>query len=210
MRFGLEIASCLGAYLLGSVSFSFLVVRRLRGDDVRQLGSGNAGATNVLRTTGGSAALLVLLLDMAKGWIVVMVCRELGLSQAALTAAGCAAVAGHAFPVYHGFRGGKGVATAAGVLAGLEVGTLLIGLGVFALTVAVSRIVSLGSVLATLAAPLAWWGGGALGWWEVPTTASLAWAALMAGLILIRHRENLVRLARGTERRLHGREEWER
>jgi len=210
VRLGVELASCLGAYLLGSVSFSFLVVRRLRGDDVRQLGSGNAGATNVLRTTGGAAAFAVLVLDMAKGWIAVMVCRELGLSQSALAAAGCAAVAGHAFPVYHGFRGGKGVAAAAGVLAALETGTLVICLGIFIVVVAATRIVSLGSMLGTLAAPIVWWGGGVLGWWDSPTTPSLAWAALMAGLILLRHRKNLVRMAHGTERRLQGREEWER
>lgn len=197
-------ACFLGAYLLGSVSFSFLVVRRLRGDDVRRLGSGNAGATNVLRTTGAAAAVAVLALDVAKGFAPVAVCKLLGLPLWLQAAAGCAAVAGHVFPLYHGFRGGKGVATAAGALAGLALGALLVGIGLFALVVLATHIVSLGSILATIALPLAWWGGGALAWWPAPSPGALAWVVAMAGLVLFRHRRNVSRLLRGEEPRLGG------
>lgn len=192
----------LGAYFLGSVSFSFLVVRRLRGDDVRKIGSGNAGATNVLRTTGRMAALVVLILDVSKGLVPVVLAKVAGLPAWVQAAAGFAAVAGHIFPLYHGFRGGKGVATAAGALAPNAGGALLLGLGLFAVVVLISRIVSLGSILATASVPIAWWMGGALGWWAPPTSGSLAWVAGMAAIVLYRHRANLRRLLRGEENRL--------
>jgi glycerol-3-phosphate acyltransferase PlsY len=192
----------IASYLLGSISFSFLVVRRLRGADVRQLGSGNAGATNVLRTTGAPAALAVLLLDVAKGFVPVALCRLLDLPPWLQAAAGCAAVAGHVFPLYHGFRGGKGVATAAGALAGLAAGALIVGAGIFAIVVLATRLVSLGSMLGTVAVPVAWWWGGTLGWWPAPTPGGLTWIVVMAAIVLFRHRANLERLLRGEERRL--------
>jgi len=199
---GVGLAFFLGAYLLGSVSFSLLVVRRLRGDDVRQIGSGNAGATNVLRTTGRAAAMAVLILDISKGLLPVALTRAVGMPDWLQAAVGFAAVAGHIFPLYHGFRGGKGVATAAGALALNAGGALLVGVGLFAILVLVTRIVSLGSILATTSVPLAWWLGGRLGWWGMPSTGSVAWIAAMAAIVLYRHRANIKRLLRGEESRL--------
>ena len=195
------------AYVLGSVPFSYLIVRIHRGIDVRTIGSRSAGATNVLRASGKWAALLALLLDVVKGAAAVMAARTLEVGSWWLAAAAAAAVAGHVFPLFLAFRGGKGVATAAGVLALLAPWAGLGALAVFVLLVAWKRYVSLGSISAAVALPLlvgAQWFGGAFRDAEGPDhgPALLAGVFAIAVLVIVRHRSNLVRLRAGTESRL--------
>jgi glycerol-3-phosphate acyltransferase PlsY len=181
-------------YGIGSLPIGYLVASRLRGVDLRRVGSGNVGATNVYRTAGLAIALLVMGLDMAKGvGSVLLVSRE-AAGGAAPVAAGVAAVIGHVYPVWLRFRGGKGVATAAGVFAVLAPFATLIAGSVFLVTVWVTRYVSLGSVVATAALPpLAWMADAPL-----PVVVGGVIAAL---LIIERHRGNLSRLQAGSERR---------
>jgi acyl phosphate:glycerol-3-phosphate acyltransferase len=181
-------------YLAGSIPFAFLVAR-LRGVDVRRSGSGNVGATNVLRTSGVLTAVCVMLLDMAKGAGAVQCVSRLTAGDAAPAVAGVAAVVGHIYPVWLRFRGGKGVATAAGVFSMLTPMALAPAAAIFVITVWLTRFVSLGSLVATLAlGPIAA-GLGAPG----PVVAAAAMAAL---LIVFRHRSNIARLMAGTERRV--------
>jgi acyl phosphate:glycerol-3-phosphate acyltransferase len=179
------------AYCLGSVSFAIVVSRLMRLPDPRSYGSKNPGATNVLRTGRKAAAVLTLAGDAAKGWAAVWLASFFG-AQAAL--AGLAAFLGHLFPVFHRFEGGKGVATAAGVMFGLDwrlgVGTLVTWLVI----AAILRYASLASLVAALFAPLA-------------TALLLDWesaliVAAMALLLTWRHKRNVTRLLAGTEPRL--------
>jgi glycerol-3-phosphate acyltransferase PlsY len=191
-----------GAYLAGSLSLSLVLVRLLRRADLRSLGSGNPGATNVLRTSGGWAALGVLAFDVAKGLVPVELARRLAVPPAVVAATALAAVVGHVFPVFFGFRGGKGVATGLGALVVLFPLAGLAALAVFAAVLAATRIVSLASLLATAAVvPLAW-GLGASELAPRPAPAALVLAAICAVLVVARHSGNLRRLAAGTERRL--------
>ena len=198
------------AYLLGSIPFSYLIVRIHRGIDVRTIGSRSAGATNVLRASGKWAALLALLLDVAKGAAAVVLAGTLEVGSWWLAAAAVAAVAGHVFPLFLVFRGGKGVATAAGVLAVLAPWAGLGALAVFILLVAWKRHVSLGSISAAASLPVLvggrWWSGAfrdADGLDYGP--ALLAAVSAIAVLVIAKHRANLVRLRAGTESRLGAR-----
>ncbi len=186
-------------YLLGSVSFAVLLVRWRTGKDIRTEGSGNAGATNVLRSHGRGLAILVALLDVAKGTAAVLLVRLATADSRYAAAAGFAAVLGHVFPLYYGFRGGKGVATAVGVFLALAPFAILICLGVFVLVVAATRYVSLGSVLLIVLLPPV---SGLL--FHKPRAIVLASAAT-AVLVVLKHLENLKRLARGEERKLGSR-----
>lgn len=195
------------AYVLGSAPFSYLIVRVHRGIDVRTIGSRSAGATNVLRASGKWAALSALLLDAAKGAAAVAAARALEVGSWWLAAAAAAAVAGHVFPLFLAFRGGKGVATAAGVLALLVPWAGLGALALFVLLVAWKRYVSLGSIGASSSLPVlvaARWSSGAFrdaeGLDHGP--ALLAAVSAIAVLVIVRHRANLVRLRAGTESRL--------
>ncbi|MCY3929832.1 MAG: glycerol-3-phosphate 1-O-acyltransferase PlsY [Acidobacteria bacterium] len=195
------------AYLLGSLPWSYLIVRLHRGIDVRTIGSRSAGATNVLRASGKWAALLALLLDAAKGAAAVVLARSLEVGSWWLAAAAVAAVAGHVFPVFLGFRGGKGVATAAGVLALLVPGAAVGALAVFIVVVAWRRYVSLGSISAAVALPLLvgvyWWSGAFRGDHGVDSgPALLAGTAAIAVLVILKHHANVRRLLAGTESRL--------
>lgn len=187
------------AYLLGSVPFSFLVARWFGVKDVRQVGSGNVGATNVMRSAGRGAGLLAFLLDAGKGaaaaWLASLV--EPGTSPLPPLAA-VAAVLGHMYPVWLGFRGGKGVATGAGAFVPLAPAATAGSFVAFAVTAALTRYVSLGSIAGAIAlATLAF----ALG-----SPPAVAWAAaIVAALVIWKHRGNLQRLARGTESRVGGR-----
>jgi glycerol-3-phosphate acyltransferase PlsY len=191
-----------GAYLLGSVPFAFLVVRGLSGVDIRSVGSGNVGATNVLRSAGTPAAAVVLLLDIAKGAAPVVLGRALDAPPAVLGACALAAVLGHVFPVFLGFRGGKGVATAAGAIGAMSPAPMLAAVLVFGVTVAWKRYVSLGSMLAVASFPLFAYFFGQLGWMEPMPRVLLLGSTVAAGLILMRHAENVRRLAVGREHRL--------
>ena len=184
------------AYLLGSISFAVLVVRKKTGEDIRAEGSGNAGATNVLRAHGKKLAILVALLDVAKGAAAVFLVRLVTADPRWAAAAGFAAILGHVFPVFYSFRGGKGVATAVGAFAVLAPLALLVCLGVFVAIVAATRYVSLGSVVSMALLPAV--AGGLFGAAGAVVTA----AAATALLVIAKHLPNLKRLARGTERKL--------
>jgi glycerol-3-phosphate acyltransferase PlsY len=186
------------AYLLGSVSFSIVVVRIFFRKDIREEGSGNAGATNVLRNHGAKAGIAVAALDVAKGAAAVWGMRWATANPAWLAAAAFAVVLGHVFPVFFRFRGGKGVATTVGaflVLAPAATGVVVL---LFLAVVALTRYVSLGSILAATALPPV-----ALYLFRSPDPVALS-AGATALLILFKHRDNLRRLASGTERRLGG------
>jgi len=190
------------SYLLGSVSFSLVVVWALRRIDLRTLGSGNAGATNVLRASGRWPALLVLLLDIGKGIVPVRVAQQLGAPAEVAAGAGLAAIVGHVFPVFFGFRGGKGVATGSGVFLALVPLAGASALLLFLALVAVTRYVSLGSIAAATAVPLLAAVYSRLGLAPPLTPATLALVLAAAMTVLFRHRANLGRLRAGTERRL--------
>ena len=182
-------------YLAGSIPFAFLAGRYFRGVDIRRIGSGNVGAANVLRSTSTLMAVVVMLLDAAKGAAAVLFAQRLAPGDAAPAAAGIAAVVGHVYPLWLRFRGGKGVATAAGVFAILTPLALAPAAAIFVATVWATRFISLGSLVATLAlAPIAL----ALG----SSAAVVGAAGAVALLIVFRHRTNIGRLLAGTERRI--------
>jgi len=182
-------------YLVGSIPFAWLVNRLATGIDLRGAGSGNLGAANVLRTGGVAAAVCVLLLDMAKGAASVLWAARFTTGESGPALAGLAAVVGHVYPVWLRCRGGKGVATAAGVFSVLTPFAVAPAAVVFVLTVWTTRYVSLGSILATLAlGPIAWTTGA--------SSAATATAAAVAALIVFRHRSNIGRLRDGSERRV--------
>jgi len=187
------------AYLIGSIPFSFLVARAFGVRDVRSVGSGNVGATNVLRSAGKPAGAAALGLDVAKGALAVALAGRLLPDQPVLPAvAAAAAVIGHIYPVWLRFRGGKGVATGLGAFAVLEPVAALIALPIFGLTVAITGFASLGSVAG--AASLALLSFVFRG----PDAVAIA-ALLTAVLVLVRHRSNLERIRHGTERRVDSR-----
>ena len=203
-------------YLLGSIPAGYLAGRWLAGLDIRQQGSGSTGATNVLRVLGRGPALVVFVVDVLKGTAAVLLARALlaplgvplGSSGTAswvtdswVVGAGLAALAGHIWPVWLGWRGGKAVATALGMLLGLAWPVGLACFGIFLTVLSISRIVSLSSVLAAVALPLLM-----LGWFRSEAMGLrwpyLALALLTSALVIWRHRSNLARLLAGTEPRL--------
>lgn len=139
------------AYLLGSISFSYIFTKWIKKIDIREHGSGNAGATNTLRILGVGPAIAVLLLDMLKGVVAVIIAISMTDSELIHTLAGLLVIVGHNWPIFHGFRGGKGVATTIGVLAYLMFIPTLIGAAIAILTIAITRYVSLGSLLFMIA-----------------------------------------------------------
>jgi glycerol-3-phosphate acyltransferase PlsY len=185
-----DIAAIVAGYLLGSVDFG-VIVPRLLGVDIYGTGSGNPGATNVLRTMGRKEAVLVLLGDLAKGVAAAALGSWAGGPVIGF-AAGLAAVVGHCFPVWHRFKGGKGVAAAGGMVAWLEPWALLILLGVFVVVVALTRKASLGSLLAALGLVPALALFGHRGW-------SLGLAGAAVALIVLRLLPNIRRLVKGRE-----------
>ena len=183
-------------YLLGSLSFALLLVKWRTGADIRTVGSGNAGATNVLRAHGKALAAAVALLDIAKGAAAVLLVRLVTADPRYAAAAGLAAILGHVFPLYSGFRGGKGVATAVGAFLVLAPLATAVCAAVFVAVVAATRYVSLGSMIAMVLLPPA---AGVLS--HAPRAVVVA-AAATAVLVVFKHVENLKRLARGEERKL--------
>lgn len=191
-------------YLCGSLPWGLWLGRALRGVDVRTLGSGNLGATNVYRALGPGIGVATLLLDVAKGvlptWLVPLGPLGAGFPGGAewcRLAVGLACVLGHVFTVFARFRGGKGVATTVGVLLAVSPPASAAFLAVFVAAVALTRYISLGSVLGAVAFALAL-GVAAPGAWRSPT---FGFGVLVALLVIARHRGNLARLARGEERR---------
>jgi acyl phosphate:glycerol-3-phosphate acyltransferase len=194
MRIVIAIAS---GYLLGSIPFALLLTRS-RGVDLRLVGSHNVGAANVLRTAGVMRAVAVMLLDVAKGAMAVVVARLLTGDPVVVMTAGLAAIVGHVYPAWIGFRGGKGVAASAGVFAMLAPLATAIAALVFVGTVVVTRFISAGSIAGAVALAVATFAGNEPG----PVVAGAVAAAL---LVMHRHRENLLRLIAGTERRIGSR-----
>ncbi|HRL29082.1 MAG TPA: glycerol-3-phosphate 1-O-acyltransferase PlsY [Ottowia sp.] len=192
------------AYLVGSLSFAVIVSRAMGLSDPRTYGSGNPGATNVLRSGSKPAAIVTLLLDAAKGWLPVMLVKWFGpawdLSEGTQALAGLAAFLGHLYPVFFAFKGGKGVATAVGVLLAFQPLLALATLLTFAIIVFFTRYVSLASMVAAVFAPAYYLIGDGVAW----TASGAKTLALIAmGLLLIwRHRENIQRLLAGTESKL--------
>ena len=193
------LAAVVAAYLVGSMSFAVVVSRAMGLDDPRTYGSGNPGATNVLRSGNRSAAVLTLALDALKGfvpvWAVAAFGAPLGLGEGTAAAVGLAAFLGHLWPVFFGFKGGKGVATAAGVMMGLNP---LLGLAALASWLIVAfflRYSSLAAIVSAVFAPFFQW----LMWGFGPTTAALA---VMGALLLWRHGGNIRKLLDGTESRI--------
>jgi glycerol-3-phosphate acyltransferase PlsY len=186
-------------YLVGSLSFAVIVSRAMRLPDPHSYGSGNPGATNVLRTGNKLAAVLTLLGDALKGYVVVAVAcavsDRFGFTDAQVALAGLAAFLGHLYPLYFGFRGGKGVATAAGVLFGISGWLGLAVLGVWLATFAVLRVSSISALAAALASPLL---AGLFG----GDREVVGIVLVMALLLVWRHRENIRRLRAGTEKRV--------
>jgi acyl phosphate:glycerol-3-phosphate acyltransferase len=202
------------AYLLGSIPFGYLLVRVFRGEDIRLTGSGNIGATNVARSGAKGLGVLTLILDAAKGLLAVGGAWELGQSHFnvcwdeltyaqvpcvpnwhMMAIAALFAVAGHVFPVWLKFKGGKGVATALGVFALLFPKAVLISLAIFIIVLVLSRYVSLGSILAALAFPIAAY------FFYHPDWASLLPVVLAAALVIGKHHQNIRRLLAGNENR---------
>ena len=194
------------AYLLGSIPFGYLLVRLGGGGDVRETGSGGTGATNVTRRAGKWAGAATLLLDALKGAAAVTAARVLLSGEADsrwwVAAAAVAAVLGHVFPVWLGFRGGKGVATGLGVFLLLAPLATLCALLAFVVVVWLWRYVSLGSMAAACVLPLAVWALGARGRSDPEATPALVVASVGAALIIYMHRANVGRLLRGKESRL--------
>jgi glycerol-3-phosphate acyltransferase PlsY len=199
----------LACYLIGSIPFSFLVVKAIRRTDIRHHGSGNVGATNVARTVGKLPGLVALLLDGAKGWGAIELARLIfhsaawplragGLMQSASFWIGAAAVAvviGHMYPVWLRFHGGKGVATATGVFIAIDPAAIALGAILFFLTVGITRYISLGSVIAAVAVPIA------MRFVTGETFWTLVFSVVVSMLVIFRHRSNIARLMRGEERR---------
>lgn len=202
------VAAALVAYLLGSIPFGYLLVRFFRKEDIRQKGSGNIGATNVIRSGAKGLGAVTFLLDVLKGAGAVLLCGAVaarwGLSPAvrdnAVAIAALFAILGHIYTIWLGFKGGKGVATAFGVFLALDPWAALAGLCVFVVIFALSRYVSLGSILAAVAFPIF-----AL---VLPHGARTAWETavlfLVPLIVIVKHRENIGRLLQGKEYRFGG------
>lgn len=189
------IAIAVLAYLLGSLPFAVIVSRLYGLEDPRKHGSGNPGATNVLRTGRKSAALLTLLGDSLKGWLAIWLAGRFGGDTLAIALAGVAAFVGHIYPVFLKFQGGKGVATALGVLAGWSGSLALVALVAWLATAALTRYSSLAALVAAMVAPIA--AGFMIGSIQIVTAV-----AVMSALLIWRHRANIQRLLSGSETRI--------
>jgi acyl phosphate:glycerol-3-phosphate acyltransferase len=189
------------AYLLGSIPFGYLLVRIFRKQDIRATGSGNIGATNVARSGAKGLGLATLLLDLGKAWLAVFLARQLAPTLYDLgVAAAVAAILGHCFPIWLGFRGGKGVASALGALLALTWPSALCILGVFAAVFLLTRFVSLASIAAAAAFPFF-----AFHFVAARTPITVAGFLFIPFLVIVKHHQNIRRLLAGTESRFGAR-----
>ena len=207
------IAAALG-YLFGSINSAIITVRLLKHEDVRQFGSGNAGLTNTLRCFGKGCALLTLIGDLGKGVVAVLLSRLIANALTGGTAdtymigciAGVFAILGHVFPLYHGFKGGKGVLVGVSIFLVLDWRLFCILIGIFAVILLLSKYVSLASIIATACCPVVtfilqmWCDGGRYTLSDI--LIHMALECFMAALIIGSHHENIKRLKNGTERKL--------
>lgn len=183
-------------YLIGSINFSFLFGKRLKGIDIRQHGSGNAGATNTLRVLGKGPAVLVLLLDLFKGIAAIIIAEKIAGPLTAIPVyVGVAAILGHNWPIYYGFRGGKGVATTVGVMAYFAFFPAILSAIIALLVIAVTRYVSLGSLTFMVALSIFSFIDH-----QPPLEIFVSFVVLL--LSIFRHRHNIVRLWNGSENKL--------
>ncbi|HLJ77984.1 MAG TPA: glycerol-3-phosphate 1-O-acyltransferase PlsY [Acidobacteriaceae bacterium] len=205
MPFIVYLAVAVAAYLLGSIPFGYVLVRVFRKEDIREKGSGNIGATNVIRSGAKGLGAATFLLDVLKGFVAVMLCGAVmnamqtpaAVRMNAVAVAALFAILGHMFTVWLGFKGGKGVATAFGVFLALAPWAALAGLGIFIIVFALSRYVSLASIIAAAAFPVI-----VLLLHQRPRTAwSTAVLFLIPFIVIVRHRQNIARLLSGTEYR---------
>ena len=195
----LEITILAIAYLLGSIPFGYLLVRIFRKEDIRATGSGNIGATNVARSGAKGLGIATLVLDTLKALAAVLIAKHFapgvaGLPSTLAVAAGVAAVIGHVFPIWLGFKGGKGVASALGVFLALAPYVALAALGIFILVVFTTRLVSLASIIAAITVPLF-----ALILPPGRSSALVAGFSFIALLVILKHHANIARLLKGTE-----------
>jgi len=200
------VVSLVLAYLLGSIPTAVWVGKAFHGIDVREHGSGNAGATNVIRVLGWKTGVPVLVIDMAKGCLAALLPLIMHLSPAGSSSLinlqifnVLAAVAGHMFPVFAGFRGGKGVATAAGAIAAIHPPVTLVCLGIFILVFIITGIVSVSSMTAGIVFPVM-----LFTFFETPSLLFKIFSVFIAVALLITHRENIKRLLKGEEKKLFG------
>ena len=189
------------AYLLGSIPFGYILVRLFRKEDIRTTGSGNIGATNVVRSGAKGLGILTLLLDLLKAFAAVKIAQHLapgtlGFPTDLAVAAGIAAILGHVFPVWLGFKGGKGVASALGVFLALAPLAALCALGVFIVTFAITRYVSLASIVAAIVLPVF-----CMMWMPDRTPVFVGGIIFIALLVIAKHRANIARLKQGKESR---------
>jgi glycerol-3-phosphate acyltransferase PlsY len=190
-----SILSFLISYLIGAISFSIILTKRIKKVDIREYGSGNAGATNTMRVLGKGPAIAVLLLDVLKGVAAILIAEAFHLSEWGIVLSGFFAIVGHVWPIYYGFKGGKGVATTIGVFMMISfLPTLIAGI-VTILLIAITRYVSLGSLILILVTPILAY------FFHAPPSFTIV------GLILFlisayKHRENIRRLLKGTENKL--------
>lgn len=191
----MDVAVLVLAYLLGSLPFGYILSHFIQKTDIRSHGSGNIGATNVLRVMGWKAALPVFILDFAKGIAAVMIARLVSDQPAVYLTAGFLAMVGHSFPVFLKFKGGKAVATAAGVLSILSGWVTVSLLTLFILLVLVTRYVSLGSIIASMTLPVLFWLFGF-------DLAYIIFGLAAALLITARHHQNISKLLTGTESKI--------
>ncbi|QNP49300.1 glycerol-3-phosphate 1-O-acyltransferase PlsY [Diaphorobacter aerolatus] len=200
----LSIIVTIAAYLVGSLSFAVIVSRVMGLNDPRTYGSKNPGATNVLRSGSKPAAVLTLLLDAVKGWLPVVLVRwfgpQYGLEEGTVAAVALAAFLGHLWPVFFKFKGGKGVATAAGVLLGISGWLGLATLATWLIIAVFFRYSSLASLVAAVFAPFFYVLGGGQAW-VMDARIGVA-IAIMSGLLIYRHRENIGRLLAGKESKI--------
>lgn len=187
------------AYLLGSIPWGYILLRWRRGVDIRQHGSGRTGMSNVLRTGGGKVAAVVLALDLSKGVLAVFLARTVIGANGAEVAAGLLALAGHNWPVFLNFKGGRGIATGLGALSVMAPIPAAIGAAAFIPVTLLSRYVSLGSISGVLIACISLVALTLLG---IYSSAYTLYAVLGGAVIIWQHRDNIQRLLRGTERRL--------
>jgi glycerol-3-phosphate acyltransferase PlsY len=204
------------SYLVGSVPTSIIVAKKVRGIDIRQFGSGNAGGTNVIRVLGWKAGVFVILMDMAKGLVSTMLIARMMFGTFPFAnatpfddftlvqiIAGCSAILGHIWTVFAGFRGGKGIATAGGMLIGIAPIEVAVSFGVFALVFLFTHYVSLGSLSAAVAFPLTMYFRENIFQVDIEGYRTLIYFSIGISLLIVyTHRKNIARLLSGTENRI--------
>ena len=187
------------SYLVGSLSWGYMLLRWRLGMDVREFGSGRTGMSNVLRTGGGKSAAVVLALDVAKGVVVVLLAREVIGTYLAEVVAALVGLVGHNWPVFLGFRGGRGILTALGGLSMMTPVPAVVATATFLVTALGSRYISLGSIIGVLAGAASLIGLALIGWYS---ETYMLYAGAAAAMIIWQHRDNIQRLINGSERRI--------